>query len=208
MALSTKLIPVFSPAYLPSVEYFAYIIKCKEVLFALNFRYQKQTLRNRTYIYGANGKLRLVIPIQHSRKTDGKLFCKTHVCNDFRWQDNHWKSICIAYRSSPFFEYYEDYFYPFFHKEVTNLYWFNIELIATIYQLLGLEFNYKSIYLTGSQYDTMELLLDDKRNNTFLQEKYHQVFENKHGFIKNLSVLDVLFNLGMYSYNYLWELHT
>ena len=190
------------------MEYFAYIIKCNEVLFASNLRYQKQTLRNRTYIYGANGKLRLVIPIQRSSKTDGKLFSNTHVCNEFKWQDNHWKSICIAYRSSPFFEYYEDYFYPFFHKEVTSLYWFNIELIATIYQLLGLELRYRSIGLTGSQYHAMESLLEDNRNKTFLQKNYHQVFENKHGFIKNLSVLDVLFNLGMDCYNYLWESNT
>lgn len=185
------------------MEYFAYIIKCKEVLFASNLRYQKQTLRNRTYIYGANGKLRLVIPIQRSRKTDGKFFINTHVCHEFKWQDNHWKSICIAYRSSPFFEYYEDYFYPFFHREVINLYWFNIELIATIYELLGLELKYKSIDINRTQFDAMNPLLQDKRDKPYLQKKYHQVFENQHGFIKNLSVLDVLFNLGKDSLNYL-----
>ena len=162
----------------------------------------KQSIRNRCNIYGANGKLTLSIPKQ--RKESSKTIIKDiKISYDYPWQKLHWKSITSAYRSSAYFEFYEDFFTPFYHKKEKYLLDFNLKLQKIVFKCLQLEDTsfLSSIY----QKETDKI---DLRNSDFKiqkQKKYQEVFENNCGFITNLSILDLLLNLGPESSEYLFN---
>ena len=190
------------PAYLPSIRYMAWIIAKKEVTFVLTNHYQKQTYRNRTEIYGANGKLRLTIPIAHYKNKKNQLDSDVKIFNDSSWQRDHWKSLESSYRSSPFFEFYEDDLYPFFHEKQEKLMDLNMGLIKKIFSLLEIVIKFKKI----NKVDEFSELINAKKKSINKIPTYHQVFNSKHGFIDNLSILDLIFNIGPESNNYLKKL--
>ena len=186
---------VICPAYLPNVAYFAYLTKQETSYFATDTHYQKQTFRNRSEIYGANGKLNLIIPIIHKKQTF-QLDQDVEISYEINWQKEHWKSICSAYRSSPFFEYYEADLAPFFDKKTKSLFDLNLSLIEKIMMLLELPYSYQKISFHKEKDQRIDELLLAKKRPVIQQEKYIQVFVSKLGFIPNLSILDALFNLG------------
>lgn len=186
---------VICPAYLPNVAYFAYLTKQETSYFATDTHYQKQTFRNRSEIYGANGKLNLIIPIIHKKQTF-QLEQDVEISYEINWQKEHWKSIYSAYRSSPFFEYYEADLAPFFDKKTKSLFDLNLSLIEKIMMLLELPFSYQKISFHKEKDQRIDALLLAKKRPIIPQEKYIQVFHDKLGFIPNLSILDALFNLG------------
>lgn len=194
---------VVVPTYLPNVAYFAWLLQQEVVPFVANTHYQKQTFRNRTEIYGANGTLILTIPVEHRKVESHQQEKEVEICYASNWQKQHWKSLCAAYRSSPFFEFYEADLYPFYHKKTTSLFEYNLSLLNTIYSLLDQGFSYKIHAFTKSEHTLKDTLFFAKNKQRQAQNPYTQVFENKHGFIPNLSVLDVLFNLGPGSLSYL-----
>ena len=116
------------PAYLPNIHYMSWVVSQRQVAIVIDNPYQKQTYRNRTEIYGANGKLKLTIPIVHTKKQSRQIDKAVAIHYENGWQKNHWKSLEAAYRSSPFFEFYEDDFQPFYHQKFEKLMDFNIEL--------------------------------------------------------------------------------
>ena len=160
----------------------------------------KQSIRNRCDIYGANGKLTLSIPKQ--RKASSKTQIKDiKIAYHHPWQKEHWKSICSAYRSSAYFEFYEDLFAPLYQIKVIYLSDFNLKLQEVIFKCLQI----KDTSILTQSYQKQSIS-NDYRNATFQiknQTKYHQVFENNCGFIANLSIIDLLFNLGPESADYL-----
>ena len=95
---------LFHLHYLPNISNFFLLVNSKKVIFEISDNYQKQTCRNRTYIYGANGKLLLSVPVIHSQK-NRKIFKDVKISYDQDWLSQHWKSLEISYRSSPFFEF-------------------------------------------------------------------------------------------------------
>ena len=194
---------VLVPAYLPNVAYFSWILQQKNVPFVVDTHYQKQTFRNRTEIYGANGLLILTIPIEHSKIDHHQKEKEVKICYANDWQKQHWKSLSTAYRSSPFFEYYEADLYPFYHKKTTYLIEYNLALLNKIYNLLEQELTFTLQSIKKNEFKIKETLLFAKNKERQVQNHYAQVFESKHGFISNLSVLDVLFNLGPESLLYL-----
>ena len=107
---------IIHPTYFPNIEFFSNLLKSKNLIFEINDFYQKQTFRNRASIYGSNGKLRLIIPVSFSSSKKEKLK-DIRICNNSNWQKNHLKSIQIAYRSSPYFEFFEDYFIEIFEQK-------------------------------------------------------------------------------------------
>ncbi len=180
--------------YFPSLAHFVAIAKADSVTFEVEDNYQKQTYRNRTYIYGANGKLLLNVPVKHSHKNRQK-YKDVKIANDENWQDLHWKSLQSAYRTSPFFEYYEDEFKPLFEKKYTFVLDYNFECLELVLECLQLDLNYAKT----SEYNKEDSPLTDYRNlvnarkePTFNFDKYTQVFGNKFGFISNLSILDLV----------------
>ena len=191
------------PAYLPNVVNFSWMIKQPKVYFYGKLRYQKQSFRNRAEIYGANGKLKLTIPIKYSRGSVRKLYKNVIIDYDRNWQKIHWKSICSAYRSSPYFEYYESEISPFFQKRQVGLFHFNIILIEKLMFLIEHSFDYQIVKCDLSELDTLDSLISAKKIFKTEFKSYIQVFRNKYGFIPNLSILDVLFNLGPETKRYL-----
>ena len=164
--------------------------------------YQKQTFRNRTLIYGANGKLNLTIPVLHNEKEKIKENIAA-ISYEMNWQNNHWKSLCSAYKSSPYFEFYEHDLAPFFSEKTTSLFDYNISLIEKIMSLIEHRFIFRKVAWDPKKQIRLDVFLEAK-NPLFLKQKiYTQVFEGKNGFLPNLSVLDVLFNLGPNCANYL-----
>ena len=187
------------PAYLPSIRYMAWMAAQNEVAFVKTNNYQKQTYRNRTEIYGPNGKLKLTIPILHKKNQIHQLDSEVEIYQESSWQKIHWKSLESSYRSSPFFEFYEDDLYPFFHQKQRRLMDLNISLIKKIFSLIDIEIVIKN---TKEIYEFRELL-DAKKNSVYKTPIYNQVFNSKHGYINNLSILDLIFNLGPDSNFYL-----
>ena len=193
---------VICPAYLPNVPYFAWLCSQELVNFVTDTHYQKQTFRNRTPIYGANGKLNLTIPISHTGKE--KIQENAVIISyEMNWQNNHWKSICSAYKSSPYFVFYEHDLELFFNKKTTTLFDFNIHLIEKIMLLIEHHFIFQKVAWNSKKHKRLDLFLEAKNPPLLEQEVYTQVFMKKTGFLPNLSVLDVLFNLGPNCANYL-----
>lgn len=195
----------FVPAYFPSIDYFAQLVN-HSVTFCIHSHYQKQTYRNRCSIYGANGKLNLCIPIKHSKSGNHQQDIDVQIHYENDWQKNHWRSIESAYRSSPFFEFYEDELSAVFFQTEEKLVQYNLNLIQCISDWLSTEIQYtlsKSyIPLTKKE----EELIKAKGIRENKHPSYTQVFHNKHGFINNLSILDLVFNLGPSSKTYLEQI--
>ena len=196
----------FIPAYFPSIQYIGALIKAKEVSFTLESNYQKQTYRNRCSIYGANGKLNLTIPIQHTKRDGHQKDSSVKIMREENWQILHWKSLTSAYRSSPYFEFYEDELKEVFFRQPKKLMDYNIDLLECILSLLEIDLSYsfKESYRPLTPLE--ESLINAKKQSTISQPVYQQVFATKHGFIPHLSILDLLFNLGPQSIDYLEQL--
>ena len=196
---------VIHPTYFPNLVHFIAIVNADEVVLEMDDNFLKQTYRNRTYIYGANGKLGLNIPVIHTQKNRQK-YRDVKIYNEDHWQSLHWKSLLSAYRTSPFFEYYEDDLQHLFIEKAEFLLDFNLKCFEVICECLQLELNTSK---TGTYQKLVEdktdfrHLVNAKKEAPFKLETYTQVFNSKHGYIPNLSILDLLFNEGPNALNYL-----
>ncbi len=170
--------------------------------------YERQSYRNRCNIAAANGVMSLSVPVE--RVQGEKSVTKDiRISDHANWRHVHWQSIVSAYNMSPFFEYYEDDIAPFFHKKWDFLLDFNVEILHKILELLEIE---KEIKLT-SQYDVIlpQKVVDLRREfhpksqRVVNGKDYYQVFVEKHGFLPDLSVMDLLFNMGNESILYLTD---
>jgi hypothetical protein len=196
---------ILHPTYFPNIAAFAAMSQAKHVTFEVHDSFLKQTYRNRTYIYGANGKLTLNIPVIHSQKNRQK-YKDVKIFNEEKWQSLHWKSLLSAYKTSPFFEYYEDDIQPLFEMNVGFILDFNLKCFEVIIDCLQLDINtLKTETYQEAPTNTKDFrfLVNAKKEQPQLFDKYTQVFSNKHGFISNLSILDLLFNEGPNALNYL-----
>ena len=186
------------PNYFPNIHQFIQIIKANNILFEVSDNYQKQTFRNRTYIYGANGKLGLFIPVIHTHK-NRELFKDVKISYESNWMDLHLKSLQSAYRSSPYFEYFEDDFIKLYSEKEKFLADFNIKCIKLISNLLDLDLDFKiSNEYVEKTNDIIDLrdLSNARKEKKIETPKYIQVFESKHGYLNNLSILDLIFSEG------------
>jgi WbqC-like protein family. len=168
--------------------------------------YIKQSYRNRCCIATANGAMNLTIPIEGGNK-DKILIQDIKISYSTAWQQQHWRAIEAAYRSSAFFEYYKDDFIHFYEKQWTFLWDFNFEIQEKVLKLLDIE---KNISFTKTyEQQTTENILDfrdnihPKKTKNLDTKQYYQVFDSKFGFIADLSIIDLLFNMGNESVLYL-----
>jgi hypothetical protein len=192
------------PSYFPSISHYIALVQADKVMFEMEDNFQKQTNRNRMYIYSPNGIQLLNVPIKHSPEKHQK-YKDVRIENDFAWQKNHFKSLEAAYRTSPFFEYFEDDFIPIFEKKHDFLMELNLEIFELVNKSLGIiitsnetvEYFHEAI-----DFNDLRPLINGKKDATKI-ETYTQVFEEKHGFLNNLSILDLLFNEGRYAVDYL-----
>ena len=196
---------VIHPSYFPSIAQMACIATANKVIFEVEDNYQKQTYRNRTYTAHSNGKLLLNVPIKHSKDGSRQKTKDVIVENAFPWQSHHWKSLQSAYRTSPFFEFYEDDLLPLFSTPVHNLLDHNLRLFTILSELLNLEIEISTTttYQTDLGSSDFRYLIDAKKEKRYGFDSYIQVLGEQHGFLENLSVLDLLFNEGPNSLAYL-----
>ncbi|WP_417887261.1 WbqC family protein [Zunongwangia sp.] len=202
------------PVYFGPISLYATLLKFDTFVFENDDNFQKQTYRNRIYIYDANGPLLLNIPIKHKSslsnvKPEGKQkYRDVFIDNSFEWQKQHWRALKASYQTSPFFEFYEDELKPLYEKKFENLITFNYECLNFIAEALEIDWDIEKtseyIAVPKDAFDARKLVFSKKRlAPKFDAERYAQVFETKHGFINNLSILDLLFNCGPQTLAYL-----
>lgn len=197
---------LLSTAYLAPVSYFAYLAKARTAIIEQHETYPKQTYRNRCEIYTERGKMQLTIPVTKTfgNKTTTK---DIEIFQAEKWQLNHWRAIESAYLASPFFLFYQDELENFYTSTRQNLLEFNMQLTKVLCEIIGLdvELEYSKAFEKSPE-NVADLRFDisPKKDTPFDQfQHYIQVFGERHGFIPNLSIIDLLFNLGPETKNYL-----
>ncbi|MFW0715498.1 WbqC family protein [Pedobacter sp. N23S346] len=201
---NTAILPLF---YLPPVGYFSLLQEVgQDFLIEKNEHLAKQTYRNRASIYSPNGKLDLTVPIVKGAKTHTKMK-DVRISYDFKWQRLHWLSLETCYRSSAYFEFYEDELARFYNEKFDFLFDYNLELLAWLTKKLKLPHELK---VTESYEDDIPEALDHrgmmnpkKADQVANNKPYYQVFEDRYQFLPNLSIVDLLFNQGPQAKNYL-----
>ena len=194
--------------YMGSIGYYARLITHPSIFIEKYEHFVKSSFRNRAYIATPNGVLTLSIPIEGGKNIRMAMH-EVKISTAYDWQRLHWQSLIAAYRSSPFFEYYEDALYPFYHKPYQYLFDFNLALTRQIVQLLKVD---KILQVTDSyQKNYPAHLMADFRavyhpseskshpDANYTPPVYSQVFEPQTGFLPNVSILDLLFAEGRHS---------
>ncbi len=184
--------------YLPPVSWFSTVLHAKnhgfiggnsiEIGIEACENFQKQTLRNRCYIDSPNGKLALSLPIDKSNFTAGGkcLMRDVRISSQLDWRHQHWHALESSYYNSPFFEYLQDDFRPIYEREWTYLMDLNEALIEKCLELLDIDAQIKRT----TDYQGTPQPTNHK------PQPYYQVFAKKHGFIEDLSIIDLIFNMG------------
>ena len=183
-------------SYFGPIEEFVYLAQHDSVTYEIKEHFVKQSYRNRCVIYGANGLLRLTVPlVLKSREKTAMEDIKISYAEN--WQSQHWKSIQSAYKNSPFFDFYEELLLPLFLEKYTTLKELNVKTLSIIKECLQLDCSIKfnSEFIPYSEND-LRLTIHPKRKPTLELSRYIQVFEEKFKFYPNLSILDLLFNEG------------
>jgi hypothetical protein len=197
-------LPMF---YLPPVEYFVQLNKYRtDVWIEKEEHFPKQTYRNRANIYSPDGSLALVVPVVKGSKVHTKV-TDVKISYDFRWQRLHWMSLQACYRRSAYFEYYEDEFAHFYEQQYDFLFDYNQQLLELILKCMkmNIQLQYTETFEPAYPATVADFRnsIHPKKESHFQQKPYFQVFEERKGFLGNLSIVDLLFNQGSQSVNYL-----
>lgn len=193
-----------SSAYLAPVEYYTKLFACEKAYVEQYDNYVKQTYRNRCVIAAADGPLALTIPTEKSG-TPKCLMKDVRISDHGNWRHIHWNALVAAYRNSPFFEYYADDFHVFYERKYAFLWDYNQEICSLVCDLIDIH-----PHMEGTTEYCMEFVpgevdfreaIHPKRDwreadADFCPKPYYQVFDAKYGFLPNLSIADLLFNMG------------
>ncbi|MFK8104925.1 MAG: WbqC family protein [Saprospiraceae bacterium] len=190
--------------YLPNIQYCSKLMHYSELRLESAENYRKGSYRNRCYIASPNGLMRLSIPLKKG-KNERQSIREVRIAYDLPWQQQHWRGIRAAYGNAPFFDHYAPEFAAFYEKKYEFLFDFNWDILQKIAALIGLEAEllHQEVFLKETPTDMLDgrsFLQPKAKLKTpdphFKTPKYGQVFEEKTGFLANLSVLDLLFCTG------------
>ena len=197
---------LLSTAYLPPVQWFSRLAANAIVYVEMWESYHKQTYRNRCVIDAPNGPVALTIPVE--KPENGSRWVKDIRISDHDdWRTKHWHALESSYYNTPFFEYYQDDFRPFYEKKYEFLVDFNEALIHKCMELTGIQCEIRHTEkfidpeeVNPEETDDLRFLISPKipyeKDTQFLCKPYYQVFTERHGFQPNLSIVDLLFNMG------------
>ena len=199
---------LLSTTYLPPVSWMAVALQTENTIIELHETYPKQTFRNRCSISTASGILNLTVPVKRTNGNHTRTL-EIKIDNSKNWQRLHWRSIITAYNKSPYFLFYRDLFEPIYLKKHELLIELNQELIVLLFkamQIKNKELNYTDHFEPQPGYWDLRNSFDPGKHS--LQEKYEfprymQTFEAIQGFLPDLSIIDLLFNLGPEALPYL-----
>ena len=231
---------LLSTAYFPPVSYFAamaqemggLVLRSREgdapaltpaiVYMEACENFQKQSYRNRCYFYGADGVQSLQVPILHEGGTHKQPISEIRIDWSKPWLLQHKRAIISAYRTSAYFEYYQDELFSILDSQPERLFDLNMALIRFFIEKTGLavdlrtteEYSREGVFMTAEgliSCDDLREAIHPKRPDTILEDMelkkpYFQVFSQKHGFQPDLSIMDLLFNEGPESILYLKKL--
>jgi len=196
---------LLSTAYLPPINYLSHIALADEITIEAHETYSKQTFRNRCQIYSPNGLQALIIPINkvngnHTKTTD------IQISDHSDWRLHHWKSLQTAYNTSAFFMYYKDEIWKTLQFSSVNLFEYNMHLLNFLLIEIGIK---KTIHISEdyinnpSEIEDLRTSISPKSKVSITNQEYYQLYSQKYGFLENLSILDLLFNEGPNTLNYL-----
>ena len=205
---------LLSSTYFGPIQWYQKLNRYDECLIERNESFIKQTYRNRMVIAEANGPLALTIPTNHDTSIQMK---DIRISDHANWRHVHWNALMSAYGESPFFEYYQDDIRPFYEKKYDFLFDFNMEIMEKMIELLdirphvsitseyfpkvssvGKDLEIDAFKLGEDTIDFRDTIRPKKPlpDADFTPKRYYQVYEQRHGFLPNMSILDLLFNEG------------
>jgi hypothetical protein len=189
---------LLSTTYFGPVQWYQKLYRSEAVEIEQWESFQKQTYRNRCLIATTNGVQALTVPVERHIETIKDIRISDHG----NWRHLHWNALQSAYGESPFLDYYQDDIRPFFEKRWTYLFDFNEEIRQKMCELIDIqpEVGYTKAYANhgDSPHDLREGIRPKhpEPDADFVPKPYYQVYQQKHGFLANLSILDLLFNMG------------
>lgn len=204
MKIELKMTLLIEIQHIGALSWYQLLLRASHICFDQHENFVKASYRNRCKIASPNGVLELSVPLangrSHRRRTK-----EVKISYDHEWQKLHWHSLCSAYRRSPYFEYYEDDLLPMYQKKHDYLIDLNLEWLQIFIDWLSLDisFDLSDKYIPAGTEN-----IDDRRSHIhpnarkqifpadFQSPNYHQVFMDKTGFIKDMSLFDLMFNLG------------
>lgn len=193
--MQTTILPL---SYLGPVSYYAAMLQSDRVLLEQCEHYVKQTYRTRCKVATGNGIMDLTVPIE--KPSSKSPMRDLRIAYKENWQQIHWRALESAYRNSPFFDYYRDDFEPFYTKRTEFLLDLNLGLHEVVASLIGklpkveLTESYEAQYQEGVA--DLRNAFSPKEASLYKGKSYYQVFDQKFGFQNDLSIVDLLFNMG------------
>ncbi len=202
---------LLSTSYWPNLQYFYYVLNAHEVIIEQHEHYQKQSFRNRSQILTSNGVIDLSIPV--SKIHHKEIISSVEICYKENWQINHWRTITSAYKNSPYFDFFEDEIKSFYNSKPKYLFEYNLQQLNIILKILraNKKINFSSDFekqvpdvvdLRNSIHPKIDFN-QDLKTKPILNIAYYQTFANNLSFTPNLSILDLLFNKGLDTIDYL-----
>lgn len=191
---------LLSTTYFGPVQWYQKLYRCEEVEIEQWESFQKQTYRNRCLIATTQGIQALTVPVERG---SSQLIKDIRISDHGNWRHLHWNALVSAYGESPFFEYYQDDIRPFFEKHWEFLLDFNEAIREKMCELLDIQAKVSySLEFATALHSPLKDFREGIRpkhpmeDPEFKPRTYYQVYQQKHGFLPNLSVLDLLFNMG------------
>ncbi len=196
--------------YIGSCSYWNLLLNAESIVIDNYEHFVRRSYRNRAHILGANGLLRLSVPLV-SGKHQHSAMCDVRISYNENWQSLHWHSFTSAYRRSPFFEFYEDHFRRFYEERMELLTDYNLKFMQTIASVLKteLEVSFSEKYYVKGEFigtDYRSHIMPSKDDSIVAFPAYPQVFNDRFPFEKDLCVLDLLFNTGTRAKEYIEQI--
>lgn len=187
--------------FLAPIKVYQYYTQAKHVAIEAHETYQKRSLRNKCIVMGVNGPLTLTVPLLKG-KHDNKIITEVEISYHDSWIGDLLHALRSAYGAAPYFDYYYPEIESILRAKHKDLWTFNESMRKLMVKRCGLEeSNFTSTTEFNKSYEEPWLDFRSKKLRDYQPiksdlEGYAQVFEDRHGFVAGLSILDALFCMG------------